>query len=66
MRKKYKAGDLFKFSDDSGDIALAILKEIDRDGYYVIHWLDPEGEPNSNYLTHFSKEDIEKRFRKIQ
>ena len=63
---KYKTGDLFKFSDDSGDIALAILREIDKEGYYVIHWLDPEGDPNSNYLTHFSKDDLEKWFRKIQ
>lgn len=63
---KYKVGDLFKFADDSGDIALAILREIDKEGYYVIHWLDPEGDPNSDYLTHFLEVDLDKWFRKIE
>lgn len=62
---KYEIGDLFKFEDGSGDDAYAILKNIDKD-YYEIHWLDPVGNPNAEYLTHFSKEDIEKWFRKIQ
>jgi hypothetical protein len=61
---KYKTGDLFKCADESGDIALAILREIDKEGYYIIHWV--AGDPNSNYRTHFSKEDLEKWFRKIQ
>ena len=66
MRKKYKVGDLFKYADDSGDTAYAILKEIDKDGYHVIHWLDLIGSPDTEYLTHFSKEDMDKWFRKIQ
>ena len=62
---KYKVGDLFKFADDAGDIAYAILKSIDKD-YYEIHWLDSVGNPNAEYLVHFTKEDMDKWFRKIQ
>ena len=62
---KYKIGDLFKFADDSGDIAYAIIKDIDKE-YYEVHWLDLIGDPNSDYLTHFLEDDLDKWFRKIE
>ena len=65
MKKLFQVGDLLKyhFSDEEKD-HYAIVLNINKERY-VVHWLDPEGNPIRQYIVEWFESEMSKYFQKI-
>ncbi len=67
MKKLFQVGDLLKyhFSDEEMDHYAIVLNNKNDKGRYVVHWLDPEGNPNDEYIVEWFESEMSKYFQKI-
>ena len=64
---KYQIGDLLRYSFDAEreGYHYAVVLNINNDGFYRLHWLDIEGNPNSEYIIDWYENEIRDNFDRI-
>ena len=64
MKKLFQVGDLLRyhFTDEEKDHYAVVLENKDP---YIVHWLDPEGNPNEEYIIKWQESEMPDYFQKI-
>jgi len=65
MKKLFQVGDLLRyyFASEDKDYHYAVVLE--NNDPYIVHWLDPEGNPNEEYIINWQESEMPDYFKKI-
>jgi hypothetical protein len=63
MKKLFQIGDLLRYHFGDNDYHYAIV--LKNDDPYVVHWLDPHGNPNDEYIVKWFESEMPDYFQKI-
>ena len=62
---KYQIGDLLRYNSDFEREGYHYAIILNNNGFYRLHWLDIEGNPNSEYIIDWYENEILDNFDRI-